>query len=417
MGGSGENLLVEWDLSVDPPDRMEIILNGYKGNYSPLEFDPGFGGLAFPVNDNTIRIWYNQNSHTDLKGHTGPVHALAYSPDGQWLASGSADKTIHLWDVNSDAPASVSHILKGHSSDIYALAFSPNGHWLASAGGDHTIQLWDFTNGAPVKSTFILQDDQESIHALAFSPSGRWLASAGEDAAIHLWDLSAPASDLKPISLTGHQSIVEALTFSPDGNWLVSGDKSGQVKVWGANMTALAQEACNIASRNLEWDEWEEYFPSQSYEKTCLLNTLPVSVVDHYLEQGDRLASAGSQSAVNQAVDEYLKSILQYPEIITSISNSDLRARAVKRAVESLIASGDVLAQTTDVQGAIEKYLTAREALILRLTWRLTPRVKVILAILKPGQEILQFLSSWTTSILSSTIWILRMPWIISRRL
>src|SRR5437016_1951960 len=105
-----------------------------------------------------------------LKGHTGLVYSVAFSPDGKTLASGSFDCMIKLWDVATGMEQAT---LKGHTNQVHSVAFSPDGKTLASGGGDPPkpgeIKLWDVTTG---KEQAPLKGDPLTVNSVAFRPDG-----------------------------------------------------------------------------------------------------------------------------------------------------------------------------------------------------------------------------------------------------
>ena len=80
-----------------------------------------------------------------LSGHGNSVTSLAFSPDGRWLATGSADTTVRLWDMHAPDPSADPLTLRGHAEEVTAVAFSPDGRWLATGSKDHTARLWSLS--------------------------------------------------------------------------------------------------------------------------------------------------------------------------------------------------------------------------------------------------------------------------------
>jgi len=108
---------------------------------------------------------------------------VAFSPDGAFVASGSEDRTIRLWDARDGRCLET---LVGHSSRVLSVVFSPDGHLLATGSVDRTIRLWDVASGQCLR---ILQGHTNCVRSLVFTPDGRTLASGGDDGTIRLWDM------------------------------------------------------------------------------------------------------------------------------------------------------------------------------------------------------------------------------------
>jgi WD40 repeat protein len=185
---------------------------------------------------------------TPLAGHTNTVYAVAFSPDGKTLATGSLDQTVRLWNVSDPAhPTPLGQPLTGHTNSVYAVAFSPNGRTLATDSGDRTVRLWNVANPAhPITLGPPLTGHTDNISAVAFSPDGRTLASGSNDRTVRLWNVSDPAHPT-PLGqpLTGHTDYVKAVAFSPDGRTLASGSYDRTVRLWNvsdpAHPTPLGQ--------------------------------------------------------------------------------------------------------------------------------------------------------------------------------
>jgi len=197
------------------------------GGSCSLAVSPDGRWVAAGTANREIKLWNLADGTLlrSLAGHAGAVGAVAFSPDGRILASGSADKTIKLWDVTSGRELST---LAGHTSSIGCLSFSPDGQTLASSGGDKTIRLWDVAHGRERQR---LLGHTESVWAVAFAAKDDVLASSDGAAVIKIWNGS---DGRERRTLRGHADSVESVAFSPDGHLLASASEDSTIRLWDA---------------------------------------------------------------------------------------------------------------------------------------------------------------------------------------
>ena len=156
---------------------------------------------------------------------------MAFTPDGRTLAVRNLFKPeVELFDVSTGQRAGQ---LTGATGRGHSLAISPDGQWLAAGGGDQTIHLWDLPARREVRQ---LHGHRAAVYALAFSPDGQRLVSGGYDGTVRFWDVAPPEP---PVAIT---NVFGTFAFSPDGRWLVTQSTNGLARLWELPARRLAQE-------------------------------------------------------------------------------------------------------------------------------------------------------------------------------
>ena len=205
-------------------DLAKSVFTQTLGDILSIDFSPDSGLLATGIGQQVL-LWRiaDRRQMSALSGHSAWVRCVAFSPDGNVLASGSHDQTIRLWDVQTGQCLKT---LRGHSSGIETIAFSPDGKQLVSGSRGLDLWLWDVETGQCANR---LQGHGERILSAIFCGDGQTLVSTSDDCTVRVWDMPS-GNCLQTIET--HVNWLLSAAVSPDGKTLVTGSDSQAVKFW-----------------------------------------------------------------------------------------------------------------------------------------------------------------------------------------
>ncbi len=261
---------VDGSLRIRRTDTFEVISQQElpMRHLCAVAFSPDDHFIAVGSENHSVMIVdaFDQEPARSLQGHTSEVHAVAFSPGGNWLASGGADGKLYLWQWRTQETPHLT--LHDHLRAVRSLAFSPDGKYLVSASEDREARVWDVQlllqrleahprslpmwHGAlSADGRLILSDSgnrlvlwdvasgqikriiqgahQDDILCCAISPNGAWALSGGRDQNLRLWSL-ATGRDFRTKRV--HEGAILRCAISPDGEWFASVSDGGVIRLW-----------------------------------------------------------------------------------------------------------------------------------------------------------------------------------------
>ncbi len=221
---SADGSLKVWDVAPDGPARRreQATLKGHGGPVWAVAALAD-GRVLSGGSDGAVRLW-DAAQGIELQAwakHNGEVYAVAVTPDGRRAVSGSMDETVRVWDVEQGR---LLHTLKGHGGPVRAVSVTPDGLWAISAADDCALIVWDLERGV---KRCELSGHEAAVRALAVTWQGR-AVSAADDRTLRVWRVE---SELH--TLNGHRDAVRDMAMLPDGRSYLTVSDDRLIKQWG----------------------------------------------------------------------------------------------------------------------------------------------------------------------------------------
>jgi eukaryotic-like serine/threonine-protein kinase len=234
-------------LKTAPPPIIPLAT--YRGHFKEVytvSWSPDGKYIASGSGDETVQVWDFARGANVLTycGHChkvgkGLVQAIMWSPDGNYLVSGSWDKTVRIWDAHSGHTLST---LRSYYEAVEAVAWSPDGRYIASGNHNGMALVWNVTNGKKVRNFLghCVKAANLDVMSLAWSPDGKRIASASWDRTVKIWNsMKNTGKNNDYLIYRGHKAEVNSLAWSPDGTRIASGGRDNIVHVWDSTKGEL----------------------------------------------------------------------------------------------------------------------------------------------------------------------------------
>jgi WD40 repeat protein/serine/threonine protein kinase len=279
----GGRVSAVWDLRTG--DRLGELV-GHTGPVLAVAFSPDGRRAVTASRDKTARIWDVENARLvkTLRGHAHDVLTAAFSPDGRRVLTGSRDQSIRLWDADSGEALAV---LGPHPSLVSRVSFTADGRRALAVGRATSATVWDLDLERAVAK---LQGHTGPLTDGAFSPDGTRIATSSADHAARIWDA---ASGKEIFVLYGHEDVLTDVEFSPDGRWLLTASYDNTARIWDASSgrehSTLRAHTQRVNSASFSPDG--RRVVTASWDRSVAVWEITTAAERLVLEHGDRVTS------------------------------------------------------------------------------------------------------------------------------
>ena len=278
------------------------LLQGHQAAVTAVAVTPDGSKIVTGSQDSTVRVW-NANTGselTQLQGFQTVVTALAVTRDGTQVITGSSDWTARIWDMQTGTEL---RQLKGHGGGIRSVAVTADGARIITGSDDATARIWDANTGAELAQ---LKGHQGAVTAVTVMADGARIVTGSDDSTARIWDAN---TGTELAQLKGPKGAVTAVTVTPDGTRVVTGSRDGTVQMWEMlpSGQALIQDSKVVVRRCLSPAQRTLYYLPDTPPRWCgVMEKWPYGVA-FSLGEGRRLLSENKQVEAELLFAEALK--------------------------------------------------------------------------------------------------------------